>query len=124
HADPLSQDLFGHELPAAMEAEKTSVRTASAAFLHTDATVSRVAVSIFLISALVGGLLALLTSRSLLRAISALKAGADRVGTGDLTHRVDVVAHDELGMVAESFNDMAHGLQLRTEEIEAQRKVS
>jgi class 3 adenylate cyclase len=124
HADPLSETLFGHELPAAMEAEKASVSTASAEFLQTNATASNVAITIFLISAIVGGLLALVTSRSLLRAISALKAGADRVGTGDLTHRVEVVTKDELGLVAESFNDMANRLQLRTDEIEEQRKVS
>ena len=124
HADPLAETLFGHELPAALEAEKASVGTARAEFLQTDATVSSVAITIFLFSAILGGLLALLTSRSLLRAISALKAGADRVGTGDLTHRVEVVAKDELGLVAESFNDMANRLQLRTNEIEEQRKVS
>jgi len=42
-----------------------------------------------------------------LRPLSWLHAGVDAVGRGDFVHRVPVVRSDEIGQVAEAFNEMA-----------------
>lgn len=47
----------------------------------------------------------------LLRPIETLKSGAERIGDGDLDHRVDVQCKDELGELARSFNSMAGDVQ-------------
>src|SRR5690606_41962854 len=75
-------------------------------------------------SALFGSLLAITTSRDLLHAIGALRMGAERIGQGDLDHRIHVRPGDELAEVAASFNVMAARLRERTEEIDEQRRFS
>ncbi len=45
--------------------------------------------------------------------IEALAEGTRRVADGDLDHRVDVAADDELGVLVESFNRMTGELQRR-----------
>ena len=44
------------------------------------------------------------------RAILALEDGMRRVGTGDLSTRIEVVAVDDLGRIAEAFDDMVAAL--------------
>jgi two-component system, NtrC family, sensor kinase len=43
--------------------------------------------------------------------IQALRAGAARIGTGDLSQRIDIKTGDEVAMLADQFNDMAGRLQ-------------
>src|SRR4029077_4718445 len=43
--------------------------------------------------------------------ITALRAGARRLGAGDFSHRIDVRTHDELQELAGQFNGMAGQLQ-------------
>jgi len=50
--------------------------------------------------------------------IQALAEGTRRVGLGDLDHRVEVSADDELGVLVDSFNRMTRELKRATEEIE------
>lgn len=124
HSDPLAMLLLGTELPQAVSAEKEQLQLAQAEFEQTDRTTSIVALILFVISAGVGALLAVLFSRHLLRSIRSLNRGAEKLGAGDLEHRVSVVSRDELGTVARSFNEMADRLKQRTEENEEQRKLS
>lgn len=49
--------------------------------------------------------------RSIRRPVALLVEGADRVGHGDLGHRIDYAVHDELGHLARRFNDMAEARQ-------------
>jgi two-component system, sensor histidine kinase and response regulator len=55
---------------------------------------------------LVGGSAAYLIGRGIIRSVRGLKEGADRIGRGELDHRVPVGTRDELGDVAVAFNDM------------------
>ena len=59
-----------------------------------------------------GGLLAaiVLTSR-MTRSLRALVGGAEAVSAGDLSHRISRPGADEVGRVAESFNQMTESLQ-------------
>ncbi len=50
--------------------------------------------------------------------IQALAAGTRRIGEGDLGHRVDVAADDELGVLVDSFNSMTDELQRNKELLE------
>src|SRR5690606_16758834 len=82
-AEPLSEELIGHELPQQVELEQAALREISARFVRTDRTFGRIAWVSFLISAIVGGVLAFVLSRDLLRSISGLPTGTDRTGAGD-----------------------------------------
>ena len=48
-----------------------------------------------------------------------LKAGTERVATGSLGHQIPVHANDEVGELAQSFNDMSSRLQVAQAEITA-----
>jgi nitrogen fixation/metabolism regulation signal transduction histidine kinase len=54
--------------------------------------------------------------------IEALSVATREISDGNLNHRVEVQAEDELGMLVKLFNDMAERLQFTTEELEARRR--
>ena len=62
-----------------------------------------------LLSALLGAQL----SRSLTRPVKALVAATGRVAEGDYETEVNVASRDEIGTLADAFNDMTRGLLLR-----------
>lgn len=123
-AEPLAQELLSADLPRIAEAERNRLARARERFVRSDRTSSRVTWFSFVLSALLGGLLAVIISRDVLRAIGALKSGVTKIGAGDLDHRIPILTRDELGDVAATFNDMMARLQQRQQEIEAQRQVS
>ncbi len=53
----------------------------------------------------------LVLARKMVGPIQALRAGAARIGSGDLTQRISVKTGDELEALADQFNDMAGQLQ-------------
>jgi len=55
---------------------------------------------------LVGVLAAYLINRGVIASVRGLREGADRVGRGDLDHRIELDTTDELGTVAAAFNSM------------------
>jgi signal transduction histidine kinase len=61
-------------------------------------------------------LLILGLSRRILAPIEALTAAAQRLEAGDLSQRVEITSHDEIGDLAHAFNAMADGLA-RLEEL-------
>jgi two-component system nitrogen regulation sensor histidine kinase NtrY len=54
--------------------------------------------------------------------IEALSEATREISAGNLDHRVDVHAQDELGLLVRLFNDMAEQLQGTTRELEARRR--
>jgi two-component system, NtrC family, nitrogen regulation sensor histidine kinase NtrY len=54
--------------------------------------------------------------------IEALSEATREISAGNLDHRVDVQASDELGLLVQLFNDMAGQLQGTTRELEARRR--
>jgi signal transduction histidine kinase len=50
-------------------------------------------------------------ARTITMPIQQLVSGAERIGKGDLSHRIDVKTKDEIGVLAESFNTMVKNLE-------------
>jgi two-component system nitrogen regulation sensor histidine kinase NtrY len=61
-------------------------------------------------------------ARGLTVPIKALAEGADRIAQGDLSHRVDVFAEDELGLLVETFNQMSQKLEQNSADLSEGRK--
>src|SRR5205823_14773592 len=67
---------------------------------------------ILLLAALALALLSgLFLARRMIVPIQALRAGAARIGSGDLSQRIAIKTGDELETLADQFNDMAGRLQ-------------
>jgi len=66
---------------------------------------------------LVGAVLSLLISRTIIRELRNLVAAAKNMGSGDLTENVKVDSKDEIGELAESFNQMLANLREIVKEV-------
>jgi PAS domain S-box-containing protein len=64
-------------------------------------------------AAMVGCLAALILARRITSPLEQLRAGALAVAGGDLTHRIDMRAADEIGELAGTFNRMTNDLQVK-----------
>lgn len=72
---------------------------------------------------LVGAAYAYFFSSGITRPLMKLRAGAEILGGGDFTARVKVETHDEVGMLAGTFNKMAEDLEKSVEAKMFQAKV-
>src|SRR5215218_7970412 len=63
-------------------------------------------VGLILAGLLAGVLSTTFINRGIVGGIRKLREGADRIGRGELDHRIDLDTSDELGMMAAAFNDM------------------
>ena len=61
-------------------------------------------------------------ARGLTVPIKALAQGADEIARGNLTHRVDVIAEDELALLISTFNQMSAKLEENSFELSERRK--
>lgn len=68
------------------------------------------AVLAFIVAMVVGNLLLM---RYIFKPVEVLRKGAIQIGEGDLDHRITFVLRDEIALVGEAFNEMAHKLYLR-----------
>jgi signal transduction histidine kinase len=64
-----------------------------------------------IIAIIVALLLGIFLTRQITRPLRALNTGAKHISEGDLSHRVKIHSRDEIGQVAESFNNMAFKLE-------------
>lgn len=71
---------------------------------------------VFLGVLIVSAGVALLVARSIINPLYALRESAIRLSHGDLDHRVEAMSKDEIGAVADAFNEMATKLQSMLEE--------
>ena len=65
---------------------------------------------------------AIYIARGLTVPIKALAEGADEIAQGNLAHRVEVLAEDELALLVVSFNQMSAKLEENSAEIEERRR--
>jgi class 3 adenylate cyclase len=82
-----------------------------------NALARRTAASVFLVGAIVT-LCALALARSIVRPLYLLNRAAQELRLGRFnTARVEIVSHDEVGILADTFNRMVLGLQAREREL-------
>ncbi|MBN1179143.1 MAG: sensor histidine kinase [Anaerolineae bacterium] len=55
----------------------------------------------------------LVMQRAIFEPVETLRDGAERIGLGNLSHRIQIAQRDEIGQVAEAFNEMAVRLRDR-----------
>jgi len=65
----------------------------------------------------------LLFSKDLVKRLAGLKSGALKIGSGDLDHQILDSSHDELGSLAQGFNDMSRRLSETRDELDKQYKI-
>jgi HAMP domain-containing protein len=68
--------------------------------------------------------IALLLAKQISVPISALLDAASQVRKGNLGHRVNVIANDEMGSLVRGFNEMVHGLEDNSRELESRRRFT
>ncbi|CAA9429327.1 MAG: hypothetical protein AVDCRST_MAG74-3576 [uncultured Pyrinomonadaceae bacterium] len=66
--------------------------------------------------------IAFYVARGLTAPIKALAEGADKIARGDLKHRVDVFAEDELALLVSTFNQMSAKLEENSFELSERRR--
>jgi len=66
-------------------------------------------------------LLSFLLSKTMVTPIQQLTEGAMRVAKGDFSHKIDVPSQDEIGVLTDTFNDMAGRLQDTLRQVENER---
>lgn len=71
---------------------------------------------------IIGGGLALALKRTVLNPLSSLTESAQRLSKGDYTARARSSNNDEIGMLAQTFNEMAENVEQRSRELEASRQ--
>ncbi len=81
----------------------------------------RYAFSLLALILLIGGMLYVLINKVVLQPLAVLHRGAERIGRGELGHRVDIATNDEVQELADSLNVMAARLEESYAELE--RKV-
>ena len=66
-------------------------------------------------------LLSFLLSKTMIAPIEMLTVGAERVAAGDFSHKIEVASRDEIGVLTNTFNDMAGQMQTTLQEVENER---
>lgn len=115
--DPLSQQVVQELLPQLKETERIRVDAAVNTFDRVAQLTDRFTILIFIISAAVAVGLTFLLSRYLTDRLDNLKMGALMIGSGSLDYRIEVKNRDELGVLAETYNEMADNLHSARKEI-------
>ena len=69
------------------------------------------AVGLLVLGLLIAGLAAALLARRMVVPIRTMQAGAERIGGGELAHRLSIKTGDELELLAEQFNRSAAALE-------------
>lgn len=91
----MAQDAQGAALEQATEAQRAVYRAVSGAFL---------------LVVVLSVLMAYTMLRTFSRSVGMLVQGAERLAAGDLAYRVPVTTRDEMGRLAQAFNQMAQEL--------------
>jgi len=74
-----------------------------------------------LVGLIISVLLSFLLSKTLINPIQSLTRAANRVAAGDFSEKIEVTAKDEIGILTQTFNDMANRLKETLEDIENEK---
>jgi signal transduction histidine kinase/CheY-like chemotaxis protein len=95
------------------------VEQPAAEVLRTVATTIGVTMAVLALGIAAAGLASLWLARRLAKPILLLRDGAQRLGSGDLSTKIDVHSRDEIQSVAIAFNGMADSLRTLYESLES-----
>ncbi|UOY00624.1 methyl-accepting chemotaxis protein [Blastococcus sp. PRF04-17] len=82
-----------------------------------DSSTRDIAVLVTVLAALGGLLVAFMVSRGIVRGVREVRGGLDRVAAGDLTVRLPVRGHDELGQMAAALNTATEAMATTVSDI-------
>jgi PAS domain S-box-containing protein len=112
-AEQLQINEFSRQY-ARVSGEKRSVRTIYLLFI--------LLIALFIL--FVATWIALVLARQISGPIAALLRAASEVRKGNLSHRVDVPATDEMASLVRAFNEMTQGLEASSRELERRRQFT
>lgn len=96
-------------------------RSTAMAFM---ADVTATSLSVAAIVVLLAGGLIVLFSRRITRPVELMSVAAERIKEGDLSVEVPVQRENELGILAEAFNNMVQGLRhMKSEQLKAEERI-
>jgi PAS domain S-box-containing protein len=121
HSDPLSQALLTQALPELQRDEQVRLDAANSEFYRLSSVVDRLAIGIFFTSTILGIALAYFVSHHLTQALGELRAKAALIGSGRLGQRIMIHSRDELGELANAFNEMSSKLAERDKTLQEVR---
>ena len=111
NSERLAQRALNELIPALQRAEAGRVDQALTEFLSVGQFTGAMTLGFFGLSLAIGLVVAYLLSRHLVIALQDLRQGAALIGAVNLDHRIEIRSKDELGMLAQAFNEMAEKLQ-------------
>ncbi|MGD8820125.1 MAG: GAF domain-containing protein, partial [Anaerolineae bacterium] len=76
------------------------------------------ALALVVVTLAVAGTAGMLAGRVLTRPVVELREGAEIIGQGNLDHRIEIDSQDEIGSLAQAFNQMSANLQQSHQEVE------
>jgi signal transduction histidine kinase/ActR/RegA family two-component response regulator len=117
HADPLSRSILQDLLPQLHHDEEVRLEAANAEFYSLAKLVDRLAILIFFTSTILGIGLAYFVSHHLTGALTELSTQAALIGSGRLDQRIMITSRDELGQLAQAFNEMSAKLAERDKQL-------
>ena len=121
-AEPLGQRVQLEVVPAVLDAERRNVEVTTANFDRISALTDRISIILFTFSGAIAVVIAYRLSHYLTSRLGDLKLGAALIGSGRLHNKIESETRDELGDLANAFNDMADHLdRARTELTQRQR---
>ncbi|MBN2410405.1 HAMP domain-containing protein [candidate division KSB1 bacterium] len=82
------------------------------------------AIGLLVLLGLISFQLTKIISKGLSEPIKQLTDGMKRVGSGDLSHRIDIKAKDEIGFLVDSFNQMAEELMTSRENLKRAERAA
>ena len=117
-AEPLSREVLGVRLPRLSATEQAATERAKLNFRSVAHLADQATMGTFLLSIALAIVFGYAVSRRLTLGLSALKAGAAAIGSGDLEHLITLNSKDELGDLARAFNEMTGNLRV-TEQLKS-----
>ncbi len=112
------------QVRALLEAEKGAVELAGNAIEGAKVLTDRISYAIFGCSLLVSMILGYSAIYAIGRGVGTLRDGAKRIGGGDLEHRIELKARNELGELAQAFNAMTARLASAVAEAHSAREAA
>jgi signal transduction histidine kinase/ActR/RegA family two-component response regulator len=109
-AEPLSRRIMQDIVPTLQREERTLVEAASQNFFSVARLTAQITILIFVLSAVVGVVIAYRISRYLVRGLRQLETEAALIGSGQFGQRIAIRSNDELAELARAFNEMSDRL--------------